>query len=819
MLSQLLQLFDCNGLRGPLGISMVSNTSKGSRSRFGCRTCRARKVKCDERPGECRNCARLHLVCSGYAASPNSQLHEVARVRYEGTKRKRTYRSCTACRASKTRCSGERPGCKRCQEKGLDCAYSETAQPNWIRQMETAYTGSQIDLQVPAHSSGEAFGNHSESNSASTSEPCRTTQSLGPSIEPQMSSLQWLTESQLPSPGKIGLLVEEYFNNIHPLRCFAFIHRPSFLQILDKEIPKKNEDNALLHIICALGAQFYALNYSDTVTSLPSKFVLLAGNQWAKVAQRLILETLDTVSIDHTMAAVLLHDYEIRMGHFANAFMLSGLIIRMTQALQINLEYNTDLLCQDIDSAVSITSKESRRRLMWSCYVMDALVGSGVDQLTLVDEKDVKIQLPCNERSFTQQIPCLTETLKPGSWLKFIPGETDTSAILPNMGIMAYFVRHIAIRRRVLRYIKHLGDAMVPWDPESEFALLDTDCQVWYESLPASLQFTPNAIYIRKDSSQLGALCVLHCAHYQTICDLYRLGAPALYKLRAAFDFPPEQHGFLRHLQQVLFDAARALATIIGETARHGCRMLADSWLPTITYDSCRIMVYHLTQILDYRMDQTKAVMMETLPLLRSNIDALRKMGYLNAIANTLCSAAETMLDRSGIGSEVVAQNSVPDDPYQPFGEEDDQSESVPGTPVQSAPDYVLNPLSIFRMARKQIPERHAPEKAATSSTPNSARPESNADTDRPSATSTIEDNPTTCLSNDSETGQSSIEALQTLFMSDLGWAWQPADTAVGSGIEGAGLLPWAGGYPTTQAEPWLPVFPFPQQTEEAQNT
>lgn len=29
------------------------------------------------------------------------------------------------------------------------------------------------------------------------------------------------------------------------------------------------------------------------------------------------------------------------------------------------------------------------------------------------------------------------------------------------------------------------------------------------------------------------------------------------------------------------------------------------------------------------------------------------------------CSAAETMLDRSGIGSEVVAQNSVPDDPYQ----------------------------------------------------------------------------------------------------------------------------------------------------------
>jgi hypothetical protein len=29
------------------------------------------------------------------------------------------------------------------------------------------------------------------------------------------------------------------------------------------------------------------------------------------------------------------------------------------------------------------------------------------------------------------------------------------------------------------------------------------------------------------------------------------------------------------------------------------------------------------------------------------------------------------MLDRSGIGSDVVAQNSIPDDPYQPHGEED----------------------------------------------------------------------------------------------------------------------------------------------------
>ena len=141
--------------------------------------------------------------------------------------------------------------------------------------------------------------------------------------------------------------------------------------------------------------------------------------------------------------------------------MLSGLTTRMTQALQINLEYNTDILCQDTDNGLPVTAKESRRRLMWSCYIMDSLVGSGVDQLTLMDERDIKIQLPCNERNFIQHIPCLTETLSPGSRLKILPEDSDTKTLLPNMGIMAYFIRHISIRKRVLRYLQHQSLSLI----------------------------------------------------------------------------------------------------------------------------------------------------------------------------------------------------------------------------------------------------------------------------------------------------------------------------------------------------------------------
>ena len=54
--------------------------------------------------------------------------------------------------------------------------------------------------------------------------------------------------------------------------------------------------------------------------------------------------------------------------------------------------------------------------------------------------------------------------------------------------------------------------------------------------------------------------------------------------------------------------------------------MLADTWMCTIAYDSTRVMLYYLTQILDSRQEQTKLLLRDTIPLLHSNVKALRLM-------------------------------------------------------------------------------------------------------------------------------------------------------------------------------------------------
>ena len=64
-----------------------------------------------------------------------------------------------------------------------------------------------------------------------------------------------LESPNLPSADVIRTLVNHYFLNVHPLRCFAFIHKPTFLQKLEIDLASSTAYSPLLHIICALGAQ------------------------------------------------------------------------------------------------------------------------------------------------------------------------------------------------------------------------------------------------------------------------------------------------------------------------------------------------------------------------------------------------------------------------------------------------------------------------------------------------------------------------------------------------------------------------------------
>ncbi|RMY60455.1 hypothetical protein D0865_01516 [Hortaea werneckii] len=699
------------------------------------------------------------------------------------------------------KCSGDRPTCERCQRKSTECQYDVSSEPVWKLQIEREQQYGDRSVQGQH---GQSSHSHSGPSLRNLRPGCCAENGSSRQAESNVDCAS--DEVRSLTPSLIGghearSLIEAYFAHVHPLRCFGFLHKPSFMHNLDHRDPSTFDEDALLLIMCALGDMF-CTHFDGDGDCLPGRTSSRRA-QWADRAQHLLYAKIGRISAENLMAAVLLQDYAIRMADWGTAFMLSGLIARMTQALQINLEHSTDILCQDTSLRPDASTKESRRRLMWSCYIADSLIGSGVDQLTLIREEDMKIQLPCSERNFLHQTPCITELLHPNTTLPFVPSRQPKST---------YLLLHSLLLTCIYGYIKHLQDAKAPWHPDSEFAQLDSECRAWYSNLPASLLVNPTSIYIRKETSQVGALLALHFMFHQTMCDLYRIGTPSLYKLRSPFSFPPEQAAYLRHLQSELFQQAKCIAMLAEEALRHGLHGLADSWIPTIVYDSCRIMLYFATQLHEPSSSHGRSLINEVVPLVRSNMEALKKMRSLHSVSELLFNAAERMLNRLGLQNR--GQNVVLDQPYLDQ-EQDEEQRTAPGTPVQSTPEYVLNPLSIYRMARKSIPEKYAPEKIPS---PNTSGQPISQDTlegqiyQKPiPPVNQADSRRSDPFSNPAPTamGPDSFQDVLSLFTEDpLRWDWQPSETVVGSHDDSFGLPPWEPFGSEQQLDAWGSVLP-----------
>jgi hypothetical protein len=141
---------------------------------------------------------------------------------------------------------------------------------------------------------------------------------------------------------------------------------------------------------------------------------------------------------------VLLHEHELRIGNYASAFMLTGLAVRLAHCHQLSMEASLRVFSSE-KAPPPPTILESRRRLMWSIYVMDAWVGSGVDELTLIQEKNLRLQLPGNESNFVLEIP------NPQEHSPVVLGMNFGNSIT-QLDLGAQFVRLISIRKKVLRY-------------------------------------------------------------------------------------------------------------------------------------------------------------------------------------------------------------------------------------------------------------------------------------------------------------------------------------------------------------------------------
>jgi hypothetical protein len=331
----------------------------------------------------------------------------------------------------------------------------------------------------------------------------------------------------------------------------------------------------------------------------------------------------------------------------------------------------------------------------------------------------------------------------------------------------------------------------------SGFAYLINDIQSWRQSLPSWLDFSPDNIYIRRESHQLGAFLLIHCMYHHVMCDVHRIALPDLYKNQDPFAFPPQQHDFVVHLQSVCFDHAQRMSVLVSTILQHGVKHFADSILPSFVYNSSRIMLYYIARILDLSKPDAGAIINRTVELVQQNNKALREMTLMYPLAETLCVTTERWLEqvRTSMARGHATTYIAPQDPSE------NEVRQVVGAPIagavavrqQSPMLSVVSPMGDSLTAESPTPSQIVTNGFGFShGTPRDLSPSLAA---LPGLSSRVAD-VNSALYASSATSSSdqpvfNLDDLQNFFQ----WSASGDENAQSTGFEGFGPLGWANNF------------------------
>ena len=368
------------------------------------------------------------------------------------------------------------------------------------------------------------------------------------------------THSRLPERREMLRLLDAYFAGPHHFCFYTFVHQPTFMQMLNHGLIPKS----LLLVVCAT-----SLRFINPTSQLP--------DQWADESRSLVMQQIFSLpSMSTLQTLLLLQRYEWLRGGHIGAWFLAGLAIRLTHALQLNME-STDVEATNT-ALMPITVRETRRRLMWSCFVMESFTEAGRQPLSGLRHSAIDTNLPCDEQSFQDSIQVNMESMR--TFFESPEALSFQGKIASSVrgGISAFLVSVTVMRLSVLEYTlpyhpRNHGHVpgQAPWNLEAPFYQYRQRLDDWAKLLPEDLGFNPEH-FDQRLSQVTSKLITLHCLFHGCYCDLYRVGsylsAAESGRDPSRRDGPPPT-SFLQHCRRGRLEHAFAIAQIISTSAIH----------------------------------------------------------------------------------------------------------------------------------------------------------------------------------------------------------------------------------------------------------
>ncbi|KAK4683215.1 hypothetical protein QC764_123150 [Podospora pseudoanserina] len=310
----------------------------------------------------------------------------------------------------------------------------------------------------------------------------------------------------------------------------------------------------------------------------------VASEYYAEILTKALggLRTSMTVaSVERVQAFLMLGLYEWsqavpRVGGMA-AWMYVGVAIRMAQALGLGHgdgEPGKKFSMRpalargpSIPHSQMIIAKEIRRRTMFSCLILDRLLGCGKDRVSTIRSEDLRIQLPCAEMSFDLSEDVFTGFLNP------VPGFDKKRPISDS--VLGRFVRLVDLWGEISRWSFAGGrftETEAPWHSASKFCQLREKLEGFYADLPPNFQWSDSNYYKHENHQassvyvslhMLGAVCriMLHREYIPFIP--IRCDRPVGPLDEPVFTEGQEPAGFWDTSAEEIFRAARDIVDLV----------------------------------------------------------------------------------------------------------------------------------------------------------------------------------------------------------------------------------------------------------------
>jgi len=359
----------------------------------------------------------------------------------------------------------------------------------------------------------------------------------------------------------ISRILDIFFTSIQPVPVFSFLHRASVLQRHQAGLL----DIPLLLTITGLTTSMVDIEYATSEYS----------STCMSVAEDLVLRDIEHPSVLKLQALILVIKYKIFIKQFASAFMLFGLAARSAFGLRLN--YESPILC--------FMAQESRRRLMWSIFLMDTRFAGGLRDFQLCSSNSLNIRLPCRERSFELDAPELQPSPDGGT-----PRPSPQK-----LGSLALYLQIMMLRAKILSQTKNLPLSRadhVNQVPQL-VTVLEADLDSFCNSIPSEYRYTEKTLRLRAFAGKLSRYVVMHIWIHQCYCDLFRIVFPGLREALPTLTIDALQVDFLQSCQAKCVEHARAITGMLGTL------MMFEKYLPQFDLD-VPICAYQAARMLLY---------------------------------------------------------------------------------------------------------------------------------------------------------------------------------------------------------------------------